>query len=56
MDADNRYCLGCARTLGEIARWGAMSEAEQAALIDELPKRAAVMREPQPLAHGGDFF
>ena len=56
MDADNRYCLGCARTLGEIARWGAMSEAEQAALIDELPKRAAVMREPQSLAQGGDFF
>ena len=28
MDADGRYCLGCARTLDEIARWGEMSEAE----------------------------
>ena len=22
MDEDDRYCLGCKRTLGEIARWG----------------------------------
>ncbi len=39
MDADNRYCLGCKRTLGEIARWGGMSEKEQAAILGELPLR-----------------
>lgn len=30
MDAGNRYCLGCKRTLGEIACWGEMTDAERA--------------------------
>ena len=40
MDADDRYCLGCRRTLGEIARWSQMSDAEHARLLSELPTRA----------------
>ena len=56
MDAEGRYCLGCARTLGEIARWGEMSDAERAAVIDELPKRANIRRHPHPSAQGGGFF
>jgi len=39
MDADNRYCLGCKRTLGEIARWGEMAETEQAAVLAQLSGR-----------------
>jgi predicted Fe-S protein YdhL (DUF1289 family) len=39
MDADGRYCLGCARTLDEIASWGGMSEAGQAAVLAQLPAR-----------------
>jgi predicted Fe-S protein YdhL (DUF1289 family) len=39
MDADNRYCLGCKRTLGEIARWGEMGETEQAAVLAQLGAR-----------------
>jgi uncharacterized protein len=39
MDADSRYCLGCKRTLGEIARWGEMSDAERDATIDQLQER-----------------
>jgi predicted Fe-S protein YdhL (DUF1289 family) len=39
MDADNRYCMGCKRTLDEIARWGGMSDAEQAAVLAQLPER-----------------
>ena len=39
MDADNRYCLGCKRTLGEIARWSEMSEGERAAVAAQLPAR-----------------
>jgi predicted Fe-S protein YdhL (DUF1289 family) len=39
MDADNRYCLGCRRTLGEIARWGGMADAERAAVLAQLPAR-----------------
>jgi predicted Fe-S protein YdhL (DUF1289 family) len=40
MDAANRYCLGCRRTLGEIARWGEMSDAEQAAVSAQLCNRS----------------
>jgi len=39
MDAEGRYCLGCARTLDEIAGWVGMSEAEQAAVLAKLPVR-----------------
>ena len=44
MDADNRYCLGCRRTLGEIARWGEMSEAERKRVMEGLS-----LRKPAPL-------
>ena len=39
MDADNRYCLGCKRTLDEIACWGEMNKAERAAIMALLPSR-----------------
>lgn len=39
MDAENRYCLGCARTLGEIARWGEMTDEERAEIMASLPAR-----------------
>jgi predicted Fe-S protein YdhL (DUF1289 family) len=39
MDAENRYCRGCQRTLDEIARWSQMSDAERAAVLAELPER-----------------
>jgi predicted Fe-S protein YdhL (DUF1289 family) len=39
MDAQNRYCLGCKRTLGEIARWGEMSDTERASVLAQLDGR-----------------
>jgi predicted Fe-S protein YdhL (DUF1289 family) len=39
MDEDDRYCRGCRRTLGEIARWGEMSDAERASVIAKLSLR-----------------
>jgi len=39
MDAENRYCLGCRRTLDEIARWGQMSDAERASVLALLKGR-----------------
>ncbi len=39
MDPENRYCLGCARTLGEIARWSEMSDEERAKVVAELQAR-----------------
>ena len=39
-------CIGCGRTLQEIARWGAMAETERKAIMGELPaRRAALAKE-----------
>lgn len=32
-------CIGCGRTLQEIARWGAMDDTERRAIMAELPAR-----------------
>ncbi len=45
MDAENRYCRGCQRTLDEIARWSQMSDAERKAVLAALPARAAEVAE-----------
>ena len=39
LDARCGRCLGCARTVDEIARWGSMSAAERARIMSELPGR-----------------
>jgi predicted Fe-S protein YdhL (DUF1289 family) len=39
MDAERRYCLGCARTLDEIARWGSMSDQEREQVLAQLDVR-----------------
>ena len=45
MDADNRYCLGCKRTLGEIARWSELNDAERGAVLAQLPARQSDVAE-----------
>ncbi len=45
MDADNRYCLGCKRTLGEIACWSEMADAERAAVMAQLSARRSDVAE-----------
>jgi predicted Fe-S protein YdhL (DUF1289 family) len=39
LDARSGRCLGCARTIDEIARWGSMGAAERARIMAELPGR-----------------
>ena len=39
LDARSGLCLGCGRTIDEIARWGAMSAIERARIMAELPAR-----------------
>ena len=39
VEGESGLCLGCFRTLGEIAAWGSLPEAERAALMAELPAR-----------------
>jgi predicted Fe-S protein YdhL (DUF1289 family) len=39
LDHGSGVCLGCGRTLDEIAQWSGMSEAERARIMAELPAR-----------------
>lgn len=41
LDARSGLCLGCGRTIEEIARWSTMSTAERARVVGELPARLA---------------
>lgn len=39
MDAGGQTCIGCYRTLDEIARWATMPAAERNEIMDELDAR-----------------
>jgi predicted Fe-S protein YdhL (DUF1289 family) len=41
LDARSGLCLGCGRTIDEIAGWAAMSAAARTRVIAELPARLA---------------
>jgi len=44
MDAAGEYCIGCQRTLDEIARWGAMTNEERRAVLAQLEARRRELR------------
>jgi predicted Fe-S protein YdhL (DUF1289 family) len=39
LDAKAGLCIGCGRSLDEIARWASMSESERRAVMRDLPAR-----------------
>jgi predicted Fe-S protein YdhL (DUF1289 family) len=39
VDGESGLCLGCFRTLGEVAGWAAFTDAERAAILAQLPER-----------------
>jgi len=47
MDPQSGCCLGCARTLDEIARWSAMSEHERTQIMDDLEERRKSLDVPE---------
>ena len=47
MDPQRGLCLGCARTLEEIARWASMSDAERELVIGELRARRKALDVPE---------
>jgi predicted Fe-S protein YdhL (DUF1289 family) len=51
LDPETRTCLGCGRTLDEIARWTRYSEAEREAIMVRLPERLKAM-EPSTIQPG----
>jgi predicted Fe-S protein YdhL (DUF1289 family) len=52
LDARSGLCLGCGRSIDEIARWSAMSAAERAQVTSKLPARL-VGRQPEPISVTG---
>jgi predicted Fe-S protein YdhL (DUF1289 family) len=52
LDTQAGLCLGCGRTLAEIAAWVRMSSEERVRIMADLPSRLAA-RQPAPtLANG----
>jgi predicted Fe-S protein YdhL (DUF1289 family) len=47
MDAQRGVCLGCCRTLGEIARWGTMTDEERDAVMAGLAARRKALDVPE---------
>ena len=41
---EERLCIGCHRTIDEIAQWSKMSDEERNRVKDELPGRAPQLR------------
>jgi hypothetical protein len=39
MDPARGVCIGCCRSLDEIARWSGMTDAERLEVLDELQER-----------------
>jgi predicted Fe-S protein YdhL (DUF1289 family) len=39
LDQGSGLCLGCKRSIEEITRWSAYSDAERAAIMRDLPRR-----------------
>ena len=46
MDARSGLCIGCARTLDEIARWSQASTEERRGILALLPERRALLPTP----------
>jgi len=44
-DAALGLCLGCGRSLNEIAGWASFSDVERRRIMDELPERLARLRK-----------
>lgn len=45
LDEETGLCLGCGRSIREIAGWTSMSDAERSTVMAELPARKARMEQ-----------
>jgi predicted Fe-S protein YdhL (DUF1289 family) len=44
VDGESGLCLGCYRTLGEVARWSSLSETQRSDVMADLPGRRSRIR------------
>jgi uncharacterized protein len=47
MDPVRGVCMGCCRTLDEIARWSGMSDAERTTVMEQLGTRRKTLDIPE---------
>ncbi len=45
------FCLGCGRSLSEIAAWSSLSGQDRTRLMADLPRRLAVLPQPPVPTH-----
>jgi uncharacterized protein len=50
LDARSGLCLGCGRTISEIAQWTRMSDGERRRVMAQLPARLATAASAQSTA------
>ncbi len=48
VSGESGLCIGCGRTLREIASWGSLEEPARQAIMAELPARLAAAKAPTP--------
>lgn len=48
LDTGRGVCIGCGRTLDEIAHWAGMSDDEREAVLAALPARRSASEESAP--------
>lgn len=53
LDSRSGLCLGCGRTIEEIARWASMSAAARTKVMTDLPARLAANRRGEPAGATG---
>ena len=53
LDARSGLCLGCGRTIDEIARWTAMTAAERTRVMSELPARLFAAKPAESVTEAG---
>jgi predicted Fe-S protein YdhL (DUF1289 family) len=44
LDQSGKYCLGCGRSLNELADWQNASEAERGDIMAQLPERLRALK------------
>lgn len=49
IDTERGWCVGCLRTLEEIADWAQSSDAAKRAVLDRLATRRQTLHGPDPL-------
>lgn len=45
IDEESGLCLGCARSLQEVARWRRFSDDQKRAVVNQLTERKRIMKE-----------